>query len=120
MIVFIRKYTIPDGRDIWMIDNLGNVVDYIECDDYDCIHILTRRMFRPSGCSMPCRWGCPTPRMFVLTWRMFDTVPLTRPGGCSQQGKIPDPADVRLRAVGLDLQSRPIEYKDFQSAKAMN
>ena len=40
MIVFIRKYTIPDGRDIWMIDNLGNVVDYIECDDYDCIHIV--------------------------------------------------------------------------------
>ncbi len=32
----------------------------------------------------------------------------------------PDPADVRLRAVGLDLQSRPIEYKDFQSGKAMN
>ena len=34
----------------------------------------------------------------------------SRPGGCS------DPADVRLRAAGLDLQSRPIEYKDFQSA----
>ena len=32
----------------------------------------------------------------------------------------PDPADVRCCAVGLDLQSRPIEYKDFQSAKAMN
>jgi len=32
----------------------------------------------------------------------------TRPGGCS------------CRAAGLDLQSRPIEYKDFQSAKAMN
>jgi len=32
----------------------------------------------------------------------------------------PDLADVRLRAAGLDLQSRPIEYKDFQSAKAMN
>ena len=29
-------------------------------------------------------------------------------------------ADVRLRAAGLDLQSRPIEYKDFQSAKAMS
>lgn len=28
----------------------------------------------------------------------------TRPGGCS------------IRAVGLDLQSRPIGYKDFQSA----
>ena len=28
----------------------------------------------------------------------------------------PDPADVPCRAVGLDLQSRPIEYKDFQSA----
>ena len=28
----------------------------------------------------------------------------------------PDTADVRHRAVGLDLQSRPIEYKDFQSA----
>ena len=27
-----------------------------------------------------------------------------------------DPADVRCRAAGLDLQSRPIEYKDFQSA----
>ena len=27
-----------------------------------------------------------------------------------------DPADVWYRAVGLDLQSRPIEYKDFQSA----
>ena len=38
----------------------------------------------------------------------------SRPGGCS------DPADVRLRAAGLDLQSRPIEYKVFQSAKAMN
>ena len=32
---------------------------------------------------------------------------LFRPSGCS------------CRAVGLDLQSRPIEYKDFQSAKAM-
>jgi len=31
-------------------------------------------------------------------------VPLARPGGCSG------------RAVGLDLQSRPIEYKDLQSA----
>ena len=30
----------------------------------------------------------------------------------------PNPADVR--AAGLDLQSRPTEYKDFQSAKAMN
>jgi len=30
-----------------------------------------------------------------------------RPRGCS------------CRAVGLDLQSRPIEYKDLQSAKAM-
>ena len=30
-----------------------------------------------------------------------------------------DPADVPCRAAGLDLQSRPIEYKDFQSAKAM-
>ena len=29
---------------------------------------------------------------------------------------VPDPADVRCRAVGLDLQSRPIEYKDLQSA----
>ena len=29
-------------------------------------------------------------------------------------------ADVRHHAAGLDLQSRPIEYKDFQSAKAMN
>jgi hypothetical protein len=29
----------------------------------------------------------------------------TRPGGCS------------CRAAGLDLQSRPIEYKDFQSAR---
>ncbi len=28
----------------------------------------------------------------------------------------PDPADVQCRAAGLDLQSRPIEYKDFQSA----
>ena len=34
------KLVDPDGRDIWMIDNLGNVVDYIECDDYDCIHIV--------------------------------------------------------------------------------
>ena len=32
---------------------------------------------------------------------------------------IPDPADVPCRAVGLDLQSRPIEYKDFQSATTM-
>jgi len=30
---------------------------------------------------------------------------------------VPDLADVRHRAVGLDLQSRPIEYKDFQSAR---
>ena len=36
---------------------------------------------------------------------------------------LPDPADVptrlggcSIRAVGLDLQSRPIEYKDLQSA----
>jgi len=32
----------------------------------------------------------------------------------------PDPVDVPCRAAGLDLQSRPTEYKDFQSAKAMN
>jgi hypothetical protein len=32
------------------------------------------------------------------------TVGPSRPGGCS------------CHAVGLDLQSRPIEYKDFQSA----
>ena len=32
----------------------------------------------------------------------------------------PDPADVRHRAVGLDLQIRPVEYKVLQSAKAMN
>jgi len=31
---------------------------------------------------------------------------------------MPDPADVRCRAAGLDLQSRPIEYKDFQFAEA--
>ena len=31
--------------------------------------------------------------------------------------KIPDPADVPYRAAGLDLQSRPIEYKDLQSAR---
>ena len=30
-----------------------------------------------------------------------------------------DPADVRHRAAGLDLQSRPIEYKDFQFSKAI-
>ena len=28
----------------------------------------------------------------------------------------PCPADAPCRTVGLDLQSRPIEYKDFQSA----
>ena len=28
----------------------------------------------------------------------------------------PDLSDVRCHAVGLDLQSRPIEYKDLQSA----
>ena len=32
---------------------------------------------------------------------------------------VPDPADVRLRAAGLDLQSRPIEYKDLQSETIM-
>ena len=42
-------------------------------------------------------------RMFVLC-RWPDP---TWPSGCSA-------------SVGLDLQSRPIEYKDFQSAKAMN
>jgi hypothetical protein len=44
------------------------------------------------------------------------------PNGCRlyRWNKLLDPADVRCRAAGLDLQSRPIEYKDFQSAKAMN
>ena len=31
----------------------------------------------------------------------------------------PDLSDVRCHAVGLDLQSRPIEYKDLQSATTM-
>ena len=44
-----------------------------------------------------------------------------RPSGCSTPCRSQsDPADVPCRAAGLDLQSRPIEYKDFQSAKAMN
>ena len=30
---------------------------------------------------------------------------------CSRWAGFPDPADVRHPAVGLDLQSRPIEYK---------
>ena len=34
------KLVDPDGRDIWKLDNLGNVVDYIECNDYDCFHIV--------------------------------------------------------------------------------
>ena len=41
----------------------------------------------------------PTLRMFGFCWSGF------RPGGCS------------CHAVGLDLQSIPIEYKDFQSAR---
>ena len=44
-----------------------------------------------------------------------------RPRGCPDPADVrsdpPDPADVRLRVAGLDLQSRPIEYKDFQSAR---
>ncbi len=72
-----------------------------------CMHIPTQQMF-------------PTYRMFhavplAPTLRMFHAVPLV--WICNPE---PDPADVRLRAVGLDLQSRPVEYKDFQSAKAMN
>ena len=44
----------------------------------------------------------------------------TRPSGCSLSTDAhPDPADVRCRAAGLDLQSRPIEYKDFQSETIM-
>ena len=31
----------------------------------------------------------------------------------------PDPADVPRRAAGLDLQSRPTEYKDFQSRRLL-
>ena len=42
-----------------------------------------------------------------------------RPRGCPDPADVrsnpPDPADVPCRAAGLDLQSRPIEYKDFQS-----
>ncbi|MBR2958361.1 MAG: RHS repeat-associated core domain-containing protein, partial [Bacteroidales bacterium] len=34
------KLVDPDGRDIWKLDNLGNVVDHIECNDYDCFHIV--------------------------------------------------------------------------------
>ena len=53
--------------------------------------------------------GVPDP-----TQRMFP------PGPADVRSDPLDPADVQCRAVGLDLQSRPIEYKDFQSAKAMN
>ena len=45
---------------------------------------------------------------------------LVLPGPADVRSDPPDPADVRLRAVGLDLQSRPIENKDLQFAKAMN
>lgn len=30
----------PDGRDIWKIDNLGNIVDHTESNDFDQIHII--------------------------------------------------------------------------------
>ena len=45
---------------------------------------------------------------------MLHAVPLPDPADVRPDP--PDPTDVRLLAVGLDLQSRPIEYKDFQSA----
>ena len=34
------KLVDPDGRDIWKLDNLGNIVEHTECNDYDQIHII--------------------------------------------------------------------------------
>ena len=52
----------------------------------------------------------------VMTmWLSIDPMAVKYPG----ISPYPDPADVPCRAAGLDLQSRPFEYKDFQSAKAM-
>lgn len=34
------KLVDPDGRDIWKIDNLGNIVDHTESNDFDQIHII--------------------------------------------------------------------------------
>jgi hypothetical protein len=63
----------------------------------------------------------------IPTHRIFVVTPLVQPIGPDLADVrvvplvwISDPADVPCRTVGLDLQSRPIEYKDFQSAKAMN
>ena len=62
---------------------------------------LFPRMTRPIESSMPCCWS-----------RVSD--PADAP--CPTH---PYPADAPCRTVGLDLQSRPIEYKDFQSATTM-
>ena len=61
---------------------------------------------------------------FLLYRRKKRLLKIIQRGGCLDPADVrlraaPDPADVRLRAVGLDLQSRPIEYKDFQSETIM-
>ena len=99
------------------------------------------RPTRPSGCSAACRWsgfaiqtrpsGCSLSTDAHFCSDGY-SVPLTQLMPRPIESSIPDladvrhhavpnldPADVRHRAVGLDLQSRPIEYKDLQSATAM-
>ena len=45
------KLVDPDGRDIWKIDNLGNIVDHTESNDFDQIHIMDDNgSIRASSC----------------------------------------------------------------------
>ena len=73
---------------------------------------------RPSGCPDPVDVRSVVPD--VPDPADVRVVPLARPGGCSIRAVGPDLTVQMFHAVPLDLQSRPIEYKDFQSAKAMN
>ena len=78
------------------------------------------RPTRPSGCSLStdahfCSDGYSVPLTQLMPRPIESSIPDLAD---VRHHAVPnlDPADVRHRAVGLDLQSRPIEYKDFQSA----
>ena len=80
----------------------------------------TQRMFG----AVPLVWICKSDPLSIRSCNPQSdpadvrTVGPSRPRGCPDSADVlPDPADVRLRVAGLDLQSRPIEYKDFQSAR---